>query len=449
MGSWRDRRGRRLFRFYGFLQSLDRWFSRRFTTLGRMAMWAMIITGLFALDTRRSQAYQLFAVLVVLLVIAWVSTRWRRPPAVSLSRLLPGYATAGEPFSYRVKVQTPGLNGREIWLRDVLSGPQPDAVQFRRLREPNASRRGWFYRRAGFTRWVWLSRRSRGADTIGATLVATTKEDSVTMNLWPLRRGYLHFTAMEVGATEPLGICRRTGVVKLGGQLLVLPRRFSVAKPIFPGGGQTGALGGGLVAMPGQSDEFLGLREYRPGDPVKHIHWKRFASLGEPIVREFCQQASQRVAVVLDGYGALNGEPRLETAVEVAASVAEHAHLADGAVDLILADCMTSSAGPAAVGLDGLLAKLACADGTLQRDAHAIAQRVMSAQQQVRGIVYVLVEWDDASLDMVRNWVGCGLAVSVIVVGPDDMPEVSLQQLPDGAKVRFTTAGHARRDLSA
>ena len=46
--------------------------------------------------------------------------------------------------------------------------------------------------------------------------------------------------------------------------------------------------------MRGGSDDFLSLKEYRPGDPLKHVAWKSFAREGEMMVKEFGAYADKR-----------------------------------------------------------------------------------------------------------------------------------------------------------
>ena len=37
----------------------------------------------------------------------------------------------------------------------------------------------------------------------------------------------------------------------------------------------------------GDAIEFVGIREYRQGDPIRSIHWRSWARRGEPIVKEY------------------------------------------------------------------------------------------------------------------------------------------------------------------
>lgn len=50
----------------------------------------------------------------------------------------------------------------------------------------------------------------------------------------------------------------------------------------------------------GESPTPVGLREYRPGDPLRHVDWKATARLGEPHVREFETETDVATVIVFD-----------------------------------------------------------------------------------------------------------------------------------------------------
>ena len=103
----------------------------------------------------------------------------------------------------------------------------------------------------------------------------------------PLRRGVLRLTGTTVAYPEPFGLFR--AVTKLPGprSVLILPKRHPM--PVFelPGNMKYQSGGVSLASSVGESEEFVALREYRPGDPLRRMHWKRFAKLGKPIVKEY------------------------------------------------------------------------------------------------------------------------------------------------------------------
>src|SRR5262249_44689783 len=49
-----------------------------------------------------------------------------------------------------------------------------------------------------------------------------------------------------------------------------------------------------------QQQEYHGLRDYRPGDSPRWIHWRTSARVGMPMVKEFEQQDEPELAVLLD-----------------------------------------------------------------------------------------------------------------------------------------------------
>jgi len=69
--------------------------------------------------------------------------------------------------------------------------------------------------------------------------------------------------------------------------------------------------------------EYLGVREYRTGDSMRHVHWPSTARHGQLMVREFEREHTRRVAVVLDTSRDAGDAPTpLDRACSVAASLA-------------------------------------------------------------------------------------------------------------------------------
>jgi len=90
----------------------------------------------------------------------------------------------------------------------------------------------------------------------------------------------------------------------------------------------------------GSGGNIYGIREYRPGDPLRHVHWASTAKTGELMVRQFEHDVMTSVAVLLDTSARSIAGPEedsnLETAIRAAASVAHHALTRDFPVALVL-----------------------------------------------------------------------------------------------------------------
>jgi uncharacterized protein (DUF58 family) len=73
---------------------------------------------------------------------------------------------------------------------------------------------------------------------------------------------------------------------------------------------------------------FSHLREYRPGESLKHVSWKKFASRGTPLMREYESALDNSVRIVMDLRPPLN---------ELGLSPAEKLTLEDTSVELLVA----------------------------------------------------------------------------------------------------------------
>src|SRR5438445_13416249 len=76
------------------------------------------------------------------------------------------------------------------------------------------------------------------------------------------------------------------------------------------------------IAAPraGSGTEMFGAREYRPGDPLRRIHWRSSARHGELIVREFEPPGVQTVGIFCDP-----SPPTAEAADQIARLAASEA----------------------------------------------------------------------------------------------------------------------------
>lgn len=116
----------------------------------------------------------------------------------------------------------------------------------------------------------------------------------------PLRRGPVRLSAFEVSSTFPFGFLRKVLRFEDAGETLIhpeiLPVRAAVLARVTAGG-----LGGHRMSSdPGGGDDFFGVREYRPGDSIRQVAWKRLAGTGRLASIERSRAVPPRVRVLLD-----------------------------------------------------------------------------------------------------------------------------------------------------
>jgi uncharacterized protein (DUF58 family) len=436
--SWRLRNFERVY-------AASRWLQRRFTPAGRALLVLLSAAAVLGLDTRRTMAFQLFAFAAALLALAWLATLSRRRPGVALERLVPALATTGEPFACRYRVRC--RDGRALAglrLRDELADAYPDAAQCARRADPAEERLNWFDRRVGYPRWLAAVRRRRGADLdelqLPRLLPGTVHEFAASVT--PLRRGTLRFQRSRLLRADPLGLVNAVTDCELPGEVLVLPRVHPVPALRLPGMRRFQRGGESLSLNVGDSQEFVQLRDYRPGDPLRHIHWRSFARRGAPVVKEFQDEYFTRYALVLDTFGASVDTPSFEAAVSVAASFVAAVDTHEALLDLLFVEdrAYRLTAGRGVGQSIELLRVLAAVEPSPRRDFSLLAGHVLARAERLSACVLVLLGMDAERRDLVERLRRRGLSPIVVAIGTGELPT-------DDATVHWIDPGNVAAGL--
>ncbi|HKW69934.1 MAG TPA: DUF58 domain-containing protein [Candidatus Dormibacteraeota bacterium] len=111
-----------------------------------------------------------------------------------------------------------------------------------------------------------------------------------------LRRGPIGATGWTVGTSDPLGFFQGSRSCDDAEVALVLPRFTSLSTR--PQAREAEA----SVAAPraGSGNELFGVREYRPGDSLRRIHWRSSARHGKLVVREYEPPGVRRLTIHVD-----------------------------------------------------------------------------------------------------------------------------------------------------
>jgi uncharacterized protein (DUF58 family) len=135
-----------------------------------------------------------------------------------------------------------------------------------------------------------------------------------------LRRGRLGVAVEQVSDVDVLGLWRRRlSFTAERLELTVLPRRVDLAPP--PETADPEDDGRPATAVGGYGMTFAGLREYQPGDDIRHIDWAASARSADDgvYVRQFAPALTDDLLVILDVYRPAN-DLAFETAVDLAYS---------------------------------------------------------------------------------------------------------------------------------
>lgn len=387
-------------------------FRRRLTKPGLAVVSGIFISALSGFDTEKSFTHEIFALLCALLSLALLGN-WRFPFSFQAERRLPRYGSAGLPIPYQVVIRNnSGRLQRGLEVLDQLAEMPGPARPF-----------------------AWI-KTERPRLSVGALPSLLPKGQAVAnIELHAPRRGIIRWAKLTVARPDPLGLVRAFRTQPAPDQVTILPRRYPLPPIPLPGHARYQQGGVALAASVGQSDEFVSLRDYRPGDPLRHIHWKSWARRGAPVVREFEDEFFVRHALVLDTFAPPSDGPVFEEAVSVAASFACTVPTQESLLDLLFvgtqAHCFTAGRG---VGhTEQLLEVLAAVDLCRERTFPTLTRLVLSHASLVSGAVLVLLTWDDERRTLVQGLRALGVPLLVLVVA-------------DGASASRWRAGPAAKD---
>jgi uncharacterized protein (DUF58 family) len=231
------------------------------------------------------------------------------------------------------------------------------------------------------------------------------------------RRGTLKLEGASVARADPLGLVRSLARVRLPDKVVVLPRRYNLPQIVLPGARRYQHGGVALASSVGDSEEFMSLRDYRPGDPLQRIHWKSYARSGKPVVKEYQDEFFERHALALDTFTG-RGDAAFEEAVSLAASFACTLDTQESLLDLVFVGsesyCYTAGRGQMQPGsLVEILAGVRPAAGQPFRRLH---DAVLARRAALSGCILILLAWDEPRQALVRALQQCGVPLKVLLV---------------------------------
>ena len=355
----RFRRGRthRVFRFI-----IDFW-----TSLTREGAFLLIfwpLMGAVSLNIRYSHSYLLFSALTGLLMAALIMRGVFRLERVRLEVSAPPRVTVGEEISLAIKVHNGGQRTAQT-LR--ITGP--------------------------FLPWdgTYIG----GTRSIPQLLPGTAAEARLTATF--AERGEHHLDPFSVRALVPLGLTTSAPVQSGGTRFMVVPRIAPVLRLDTPLGLRYQPGGVALASRTGESMELIGVRPYRPGDPIRDLHARTWARIGQPVVREYQQEYFSRVGVVLDTESAGPDDPRLEAAISLAAGVVANLSRGEALIDLLVVGDQVHqlTLGRNLGFLDQALDLLACVNPAPALDMQLLEERLDPHLSRLSCLVMVALTWDE------------------------------------------------------
>lgn len=423
-----SRRFQILHAFYGRGAAVQHWFSQRIRPAGSACLIAVFFAAFMSVGQPKDSIFQIFCFSLGLLSLGfcWVLFRSASLKAV---HHLPSHATVGERVNYSVVLENVGDRKiSSLFLAQVSPDPRPSIVEFSSLKEPDEDARNIFDRTMVYYRWQWLMSRKIGFTAIESKLITSLESHEtlrLKMSLVPHRRGVISMDNLRALLPDPLGFFQKCRQVKSHpDKLVVLPKRYPLPHISMPGGAAFHIGGEETGNATGSVGEFVGLRDYRPGDPLRQIHWKSWAHTGRPVVKELEDTFYPRHALVLDTFAGSPDENVFEEMVSVAASFVVGLDRNDTLLDLMfIADkAHTVTSGRGMGKAETLLEVLAGVRLDDEERFETLSRTVSGHRRNMTSCLVILNGWDTKRADFIGSLLKSGITCVPIAIGHGDKP---------------------------
>jgi uncharacterized protein (DUF58 family) len=260
----------------------------------------------------------------------------------------------------------------------------------------------------------------------------------------PARRGLARFDQLRIATTFPFGIVRKSITSSQPQYMLVYPRLFALRRRVLDAVAPAGAIGTKVTDRAGSGDDYFGLREFRPGDSMRHIAWKRTANRDELVCIERAHPTPPKLRVLLNllrptdqltvGKGETIAARELEErAISLAASIIHAADLAGFEIGLTI---LGVPVPPMPVRRshwhrNRMMAALAAID--LDAPRHRSSERVVSDLEQA-GLIVVHPDRSDPSVVRGEAWHFNARQLAHLVELPGEFADRSIAAGPSLAR---------------
>jgi uncharacterized protein (DUF58 family) len=374
------------------------------TTRGKILGGCIILSAMAAMSSLEIPVYQLCFALAMLVLIVYAAG-WLARPKFDIKWRVPETAVAGHP----VLVSSTLINRSSYWARDINVGGFDMPESLRMAGEPKT-----------------------------LPCVAPDTSADISCEIMPLKRGIYGWPSLRVFTLFPFGLFRmhvrpsRKESLRVRGNLVVYPHFRPLRALDVPINMRYQPGGISLSSSVGESPEYIGNRQYRPGDSTRHLDHRAWARTAELVVKEYQEEYYCRVALVLDTFVPGNkapgpeGYPRLEAAISLTAAIAHALANGEYIVDLFAAgpELYVFRAGRHTAHFENVLEILACVDACHANPFQKVTPALIDELANISSVICVMLDWDAERAHLVRCAAEAGSSVKVAIVrdGPTTLP---------------------------
>jgi uncharacterized protein (DUF58 family) len=362
------------------------WVFARLTWEGRVLLTATCATTVLALDVVRTESHVLVLATASLVFASLLFTRAYRLTGVTAKLSSPPRVSVGDEMIITVSLS----NERQVEHRAI------------RIERPRLPRDG-----------TWI-----GAPARIPKLAAGGRARAVLRARFTVR-GEHHLNPFRAVSVLPLGLSQGAPARTEGVRFVVVPRVARVMSVTTPLNRRHQPGGVARASRTGDATDLLGVRPYRPGDPVRDLHARLWARHGLPMVREYQEEYFARIGVVIDSDANAASSAHFEAALSLAAGVIARLCRGEALVDVLVAGehIQRLALGRSLGTIDQALDILSAVERGPAFAADRILARLGPHLERLSSVVLIVLAWDAARAALASAIRARGVGCVVLVVG--------------------------------
>lgn len=408
------------YRCLRFIYVTRKWLVQQFTPAGLGVLGGGIGSAISSLGSTRSMCHILFFFAFALLILATIGSRLIQF-RFKATRLLPRFGTVGEPLPYQVVIQNLSPQPQKgLKLVETFAATFPSFREFiqikRRYPVGNQWRPHW---RRYLAEQQWAKAHLQDLPPL-----STKGKTKAMVEILPLRRGSLHLQTITLACPDPLGLIYKRHTYDVGQSICILPQRYQLPPLNLSLASRYQSSETLRTSTAGEALEFRSLRDYRAGDPTNKIHWKSWAKVGRPIVKEQQDETAIHHALILDTFQPDPYSSTFEKVIAVAVSFLMQEQPEASLLDVIYAatDPHLVTVGKGLRQRAQIIETVATLNSNQRLELDCLNPIIQTRLSRLSGCFCILQEYDDERYAFLKMLDQYGIPIKAICLSELNSP---------------------------
>lgn len=397
---------------FTFFKKID----KKFTIYGKGVLFSFIFSLFFINFIFYTVIFQITIISFLFLLNAFVWTIYFKPKLI-VKRSLPKYCTVSKTLEYTITIENYGKKiEKGLFFIECPISEFPlrqEYLYYQEKLDVNIKKK--------FPNLKWFLSKNKFMIPYENAIpnINPSEKLEITVHFKTLKRGFHHFKGFYIIKKDPFSLMKKSIFFKNESNIISLPKIYPL---------ETNKISeirkynqGGIIsaAKVGNSEEFISLKDYKPGDIIRRIHWKSFAKTKKLIVKEFNDEFFSRYGLILDTFSEQSYNEIFEEAVSVAASIIHNIELGDSLIDLIFlgSESYIFTEGRSVNNQEKMLEILSAVSTSKSKNIEPLTSIIKKHITLLSSVIIILIDIDEKRKNLIDLIKIYNINTKIILIG--------------------------------